>query len=319
MKTILFSVFMISFTSCSNPQNFDINAASEAQLQNITYNNKVDLLWVVDTSTSMGAHQQNLSNQFGSFIDVLNAKKIDYHIAIITMDMSASGEKGRFVGTPSVIASANPNAKTLFQKNIKIGETGSSVERGFEAMKMALSPARLASENKDFLRADAQLAVIFVSNEEDRSSGQPQDYAAFLDTLKPINTDEEPPKWSANFIGITVPNGVCHTRGDIAYPGDRYMDLARLSEGQIAEICDNDLSNALSNIRKRIVERLVEFYLSQKPLIESIVVRVNGKIIPKDATNGWTYEEVGFVIRFHGSSVPAADAVVNIDYKPATD
>lgn len=315
---------VIGLSSCSNPQNFKVAPAAEAYLQNVTYNNKVDLLWVVDNSRSMSQHQQNLSAQFGSFIDILYSKKIDFRIAITTMDMSASGEKGRFVGTPKVISSSTANARAAFQANIQVGENGSDVERGFEAMAQALSESRLANENTGFLRDDAQLAVIFVTNEEDHSSGRPSDYAAILDRLKPGNSDEEPPRWMANFIGITAPNGVCFTRGDIADPGDRYMELTRSSNGQIAEICANDLSSALSSIRQRIVERLVEFRLSSKPVVSSIIVRVNNQLIVNEPVNGWTYEDRsanngGYVIRFHGASVPAADAKINIDYTPSRE
>lgn len=309
------------FVSCGNDQSFRVAPASEGFLQHVTYNNKVDLLWVIDNSTSMNHHQQNLSNQFASFIDVLNTKKIDYNIAITTMDMSASGEKGKFIGTPKVITSKMSNAKELFKSNVLIGENGSDTERGLEAMQRALSPELLGSQNAGFLRDDAQLAVIFVTNEEDYSAGSVTNYADFLDSLKPGNGDVEPPKWMANFIGITQPNGVCFTRGEIADPGDRYMELADISNGGIAEICSDDLSIALTNIRKRIVERLVEFRLSMKPKLDSIRVSVNSVVIPQDAENGWTYEDKTaqggpFVIRFHGTSVPAADARVRIDYQP---
>lgn len=315
-KNTFYVLFLFLITAgCGNEQEFYIAPAAESFSGGATYNSKVDLLWVVDNSRSMTQHQQNISNQFAAFIDVLDAKRIDYNIAITTMDMSASGEKGRFIGVPKVITSHTPNARNLFRSNILIGEQGSDVERGLEAMVRALAPDRLGNENAGFYRPDAFLAVIFVTNEDDFSSGSPSSYAHDLDELKGF-TSEGQRLWMANFIGITEPNGECFTRGEIADPGDRYMDLTQQSNGQISEICSDDLTQALANVRVRIVERLTEFRLNREPDIGSIRVYVNGNLVPQDAVDGWTYHPAGYVIKFHGNAVPDAEARVHIDYQP---
>ena len=69
-------------------------------------------------------------------------------------------------------------------------------------------------------------------------------------------------------------------------------------------------------MNKRLTELLVEFPLDRKPLVETIVVSVNGKIITKSEIDGWTYFEANNSIRFHGNAVPGPDSTINVDFEP---
>ena len=65
--------------------------------QSASFITDVDVLWVIDTSGSMAPRQAGLASQVGSFVSKLNSTRLNYQMAVTTMDMSSSGERGRFL------------------------------------------------------------------------------------------------------------------------------------------------------------------------------------------------------------------------------
>jgi len=300
----------LMLASCGSQQQFGLAPAENQFGQNVTYNDKVDVLWVIDDSTTMGQHQDRVGAQAAYFIDALVRTKLDFNMAIISTDRGQYG--GRMLGVPSVLNSRTPNLKQAFARNIKL-PVGSPTERGLLSMKDALSPNMLEGQNSGFLRPGAVLVVIFLSDENDQSAGGVGEYIDFLDQLKP-NFPSGAKAWVAHFIGSLSLSPECLQFGPDASPGLRYMDLVAYSGGIDESICTADLSLALTNIRKQILELVTEFRLDREPVIETIRVWVNGIEIPNDIDNGWTYSNR--VIRFHGASIPPADAQIKIDYQP---
>ncbi|HEY4182738.1 MAG TPA: hypothetical protein VGM90_38165 [Kofleriaceae bacterium] len=168
----------------------------------VTVNRNVDLLFVIDDSPSMNDKQQNLADNFGDFITVLNTIQgglPDVHIGVVTSDMgtkasqdpspgqtlggcSGTGKAGnlQISGAPvsgSFISDIkvsetmrNQNytgaLKDVFATMAKVGALGCGFEQHLAAMKAALNGN---SQNAGFLRADAYLAIIFIQDEDDCS------------------------------------------------------------------------------------------------------------------------------------------------------
>ena len=155
---------------------------------------EVEILFVNDNSASMYVEQQKIANQFPAFLDSI--KDLDYRIAMITTDVSASpnnsaGAKngngslwdGKFISfpggksflsNPAFSNSVHNSNITAFQNTIQRPETlncdsnggcPSSDERGIYALNMALD----RSENSSFFRAGGHLAVVILSDEDERS------------------------------------------------------------------------------------------------------------------------------------------------------
>lgn len=310
---------LFAATSCSQ-QQFGLQSQSQEFGTKVMYNTQVDVLWVIDTSSSMDKYQNLLAPQMGLFVDALNQTGLDYHMAVTTMDMSGSGEDGKFVaqtGTPLVLSNSTPNFTNILSQRIQLGGNGSPVERGEEAMKAALSSPLVTGYNNGFLRAGAMLVVVFLSNEDDSSATA--NYSGFLDTLRPpINGQRS---WLAQFMGVTSDDPTCQTSAwtsaGYSEVGTKYMSLASSSGGTSQSICSLDLRTALTNVKARILEVITQYTLNQAPDIASIVVHENGTLVPQDATNGWTYDSTSNSIRFHGTYVPNVDASVKVDYQPA--
>lgn len=314
--TILLSVLIM--TGC-NGQKFGVSSESQEFGEKVTYNTQVDVLWVIDTSSSMDTQQNLLAPQMGLFVDAMNQTGLDYHMAVTTMDMGASGAKGKFVaasGTPLILTNSTPNLTTILSQRVQLGGTGSPVERGLEAMKAALSSPLSSGYNTGFLRPNAMLVVVFLSNEDDQSASA--DYAGFLDTIRPPLANSGERSWLAQFMGVTSTDSSCQTsawsQAGYSEVGTKYIALANESGGATEAICDADLRRALTNVKARILEVMTEFHLGAVPNLSTLAVYVNGVMISQNATNGWTYSSSTNSIRFHGTAVPAADARIRIDY-----
>jgi hypothetical protein len=315
LRSVLVSITALWIAGCSSNTEFGIAPQDFSFGQQVTYNNKVDVLFVMDNSQTMAKHQSAIGSQFSNFIDVLNQKGIDYHIGVTTMDVSASGARGALLGTVKVIDSRTPNLKNQFLANVNMGETGSDLERGIDGLRRALTAPLIDGANTGFLRTDAVLAIVFVTNEDDKSSGSIAEVIAALDAIKPP-FPYGARGWIANLIGVLDVGTDCSTSASYTEPGDRYLALVDRSGGTGASICSNNMSQALANVRQRIAEMMSEYRLGREPIVSTLQVAVNGQLLPNDPVNGWTYVADGYIIRFNGTAVPPAGSDIRIAYQP---
>lgn len=232
----------------------------------------------------------------------------------------------------------------VFLINATLGTGGSGNERAFESLEESL----LYADNSDFRRPGAYLAVIVVSDEDDFSSNSSaaveNDYDDELNSdpvvlppgnhiynlyqdarLTPVshfndllrNNAGGDDLYSVNTIAIM--DTACKTALNDSFTGRRigrrYLDLATMSGGVKASLCD-DFGASLELISANIISTAVSFTLDREPRPETIVVKVNGSIIPNDPVNGWTYNPANWTITFASAAAPAANAEIQIAYTP---
>lgn len=320
------SLLALSVASCSG-QKFSLSSETQEFGQKVTYNTEVDILWVIDTSSSMDKHQDLMAAQMSAFVSGLNNTKLNYHMAVTTMDMgSAQGAKGKFIaasGTPLILTNQTPNITNILAERVRAGAAGSSVERGLEAMKASISSPLASSSgyNSGFLRGKALLVVIFLSNEDDQSSGSANDYATWLDSVRPPLEVSGERSWLTHFMGVTSGDATCKTsqwdQAGYSEVGTKYVSLAEESGGAVEPICDADFRRALTNVKARILEVMTEYKLDRIPNLATLTIYVNGAVVPQNADNGWTYYADSNSVRFHGTAVPQPDSTIRIDYDPA--
>ncbi|GIL17895.1 MAG: hypothetical protein BroJett040_16460 [Oligoflexia bacterium] len=311
-----FVLLGLVLSACSQ-QNFSLPDQTRDFAQGVKYNNKVDVVMMVDNSTSMSIYQQRLADQIPSMIQALNALGMDYHVAIVTTDIRPGGNGGKFIGTPKYLVSTSGTLVNDLTHRVVAGQDGSTLEQGLLSVQRALSPSYLSTEGAGFLRDDAMLALIFLSNEDDYSPNTVQSYVDFLDQVKkPFASGAR--SWVANFIGVLDMEGDCKSSAEQDYkePGLRYMSLVGLSQGVQESICQNNFAKALENVRVRVSQLMTDFYLDRKPKIDTIKVYVNGREVAKDSVNGWSYDPVKNLIRFNGTAVPNANDVIKVDFSP---
>lgn len=322
-----FSAIMLN-TACSNRvTGFDLPSQQTGFSGQIFYNNKVDILFVVDNSKSMLVYQQRLAANIGNLVNTLNALKMDYRVAVTTTTMAKDTTTypitRKLVGSPAYLTATNINQ---LGSRIIVGESGSDLERGLDAMAYVTSPQYLASIGSDFLRSDALFAAIFISDEQDMSSefgnADSNDFVNYLNSLKPP-FESGARAWLANYIGILT-NQSCDPLGGYVAIGFQFLKLVDASGGVKSSICSADLSSTVSNIKARIVDQLTAYRFKERPDKSTIYVTVGGHAIAESAVDGWTLEteispsgKTMYILKFHGSAIPAADQYVDVQYKPA--
>ncbi|HVK61017.1 MAG TPA: VWA domain-containing protein [Bdellovibrionales bacterium] len=303
---------------CSE-QKFGLAPADQNFGQKVEYNKNVDMLFVVDTSGSMKKHQDLLADQIDLLVKSFKDTGLSFQFAVTTMDMGSGGQKGKFLfkpGTSPVLTSNTSNLSKILEDRLRVGDNAtSSLERGLEAMKAALSaPLATTGLNSGFMRSPSLLVVVFLTNEEDVSASA--DYATFLDSIHPpFETGDR--SWVAQFMGVMPNDPACQTSDwGFSSVGYKYIELADASGGASESICDADLRRALTNVKGRILEIMTEYKLDRVPNPATIKIYVEGKRIPEDAVNGWTYDADRVSIKFHGNAVPAPGSRISVKYDP---
>ena len=267
--------------------------------------NAVDVLFVIDNSGSMAGAQKNVANDFKEFIGVANLLSNNaYHLGIVTTDMMNSAHRGKLLehdamNKARVISPNSTGDPTgVFENLVKVGTQGSSVEQGLAAAEAALTLPLVydtakactvakdcvqgtqcvtggdgnkacGGHNRGFLRKDARLEVVFVSDEEDKSAGTLSYYANFLSSVK----------GAAN-------KGSLHAHAIIGVPGEtscqvqegkRYNALAQSTGGVVASICSPSFAKDLESIAAAAFGTSHQFFLEMIAQESTIQVTTGSK------------------------------------------
>ena len=174
-----------------------------------TVNRQIDLLFMIDDSSSMETGQASLRTNLPSFMDVLKGLPgglPDLHVAVVSSDMGAgdgssimgcsvAGDNGIFKYAPTGTCTATGLATgatfltdtggaspqtnfgteditTVFQCIAILGATGCGFEHQLASVARALGADGKAppTQNAGFLRPNAILAIVLLTNEDDCSA-----------------------------------------------------------------------------------------------------------------------------------------------------
>lgn len=313
---ILNLLLILSLLSCGQKSEFSLNPEATYLNYNPLFNNKVDILLVIDNSSSMLQHQQALLDSAPDLIFKLKEKDFDFQLGATSTDISSNGDRGRLIGLPSFLVKSTPDINTRLREKLLLGANGSNVEKGLESMRLSLSAPLTQEDNIGFLRPDAFLLIIVLSNENDQSEQLAQSYIDFLDRIKP-STPTRSRNWMMHFIGVTGEVGEnCQTFGNYRDIGTKYMQLSQYSGGISSTICALNFKYVLSNVESALLTLLTEIPLSRIPIVDSIRIAFNGTPVPNDGVDGWTYNSLKNSILFHGNYVPRTQTRIDIYFDP---
>ena len=275
----------------------------------------VDILWVVDDSGSMTNERRTLVGNFSRFVSELLALQVDFQMGVTSI-VAADG--GRLRGTTKVITNMTPDPRRVFEQNTTFPTSRSRWEQGLRMTQLALSSPNIdpGQPNAGFLRPNAALAVIVLTNEDDSSFGTTDHYARVFKGLKGKGNEN---LISFSVIGGTIPNGCVPPGetglyGSTADPAIRYAEVATKSGGIIGSICDASFEQTLVRIAQALNTLKRVFPLTLKPIINSITVMVDGVPVAQDPVNGWQYRNDTNSVVFLGNYVPAPGSTVRLQY-----
>lgn len=344
-------------SACGKLPGFAVDEKADLFKQVYSRNDKIDILFVVDNSGSMAEEQANLANSFADFISHFDEKKLKFQIGVTSTDsrLSASwwnntgtystdcdgapypkpyqyfanngyGSLLAFTGNSKILTPDSPNYITQFQQNTALGICGSGGESGLLAATQFLSPSKLGTSgwNNGFVREDAFLAVIVLSDEDESVGDGSATYIKsnttnknnritnFVNALEYAKGDLD----RVRFDAIVAPSlALCPTAPDANAVGTVYMEVAAQLGGNTSNICA-DFSSDLDSLGTDLVELATKFKLLQPP-VAGIEVSVNGTLIPENAVNGFTFDENTLEVEFHGTAIPPENAQISVNYLPA--
>lgn len=274
---------------------------------------KVDILWVIDDSCSMGDEQARLIQNLSQFIGYADSVNSDYQMAVIDTDARSSraGEFHFCYPHPRIIRNNYVDRERAFRCLFNVGLQGSGIEAGIGASMRALERAQLPFDpnfrnvNSGFIRPDANLAIVALSDEEDQSDESDD---LMLDYFQSIHGADR-----VKFHAIAGPvSEPCATRQ--AMPGIRYNLMSRRTGGQFFNICLEDWQPLLQSLGLNVFVPIDSWQLTQAASPASIVVTVDGVTVPYSQTQGFTFDAPTNKIAFHGTAVPGPGQEIEVQY-----
>jgi hypothetical protein len=241
---------------------------------------KMDILFVIDNSGSMGEEQDNLGLNFPGFIAVLDESGLDYRVAVTTsgvdyeyamatpwgdVPMSQDGgDNGVMLQgcgmTRRWIEKSDPDPAGTFACIAAVGVDGPSDEMPLAAMRMALEDRMGDGTNAGWRRPDALLGVVYLTDENDCSYEESVtlgfsqslcetdmepagNYVAFLDDYTGARG-----RWAAAAIAGPGPDRCTSEFGDADYAErlDQFIDQTG-TNGVLTSICAGDLTTGLAD------------------------------------------------------------------------
>ncbi|MCG3174368.1 MAG: hypothetical protein GMKNLPBB_02602 [Myxococcota bacterium] len=295
---------------------------------------KVDVLWVIDNSGSMGDEQASVISNLSTFTSYAINLKVSYQIGVVSTDVEgrsavlggAAIVPGNLIsrgGYPKIVSNTTPNPTQALASNMNLGTSGSGNEQGLESANLALSDPIIndPAANKGFLREDAKLVVIILSDEEDSSPSPVNYYVDFFRSIKGVrNTDLFSLSIIVGLDENTLKPANCGCQGAggdcAAVAGRRYYEAyTQIGNGLALSICSAAWGKKMNALALDAFVSRVQFGLTRPADANSAKVKVNGREVPRDPKNGWDYDAGTNSIIFGEGAVPPRGAKIEVSYQ----
>lgn len=292
------------------PRTVSVDLSGEADLLGLhtdtwtqTGAGKLDILFVVDDSCSMADEQASLASNFASFIAAAQARSVDFRLGVTTTDLFTVS--GLLQGSPKVLTPATPGLAQAFASNVQVGTGGAGIERPFEAATRAVTEPLASGGNAGFLRSDAALAVVIVTDAVEQS---PNPVAVYVSKLRAVKNNKAN-QVSVSVVGpLSFPSATCQL--DSTVDDGRYASIVRDTNGVLTDICTSNWAQDLANIGENLVQPRLAYPLTAQPGNPSTIqVKVDGVVV----TN-WSYQASTNSVVFPAGAPPPAGSTVTATY-----
>mgnify|MGYP003131758234 FL=1 len=226
-------------------------------MQPIT-SNGVDIFWIIDGSGSMmndnGKVLQGISDMLA------NLPPISWRLMIISMTPSENINSTSF---PLILGDGEADAVAMFSANVNQGS-----EYGFSSLHDYIEENQFA---QNWLRDDAALLAVFVSDEDDQSTTYFHSVNSFANWLDSVRNNV----FVSSIVHLPPDETDCITND--RNTGYRYIELTNMYAGQVLDICSDNWSQGVADAANQIQPH--EYYdLSRVPLNgEQIYIFVDGQ------------------------------------------
>jgi hypothetical protein len=213
---------------------------------------KADVLFVIDNSEEMTEALPTLANNLRPFLSFAQAQQIDFRIGVTTTGLEpggdcpggvGGGEDGRLFpvdGAVRFVTPETPDLEARWTANFQVGACRDGPNQILEAALRAATPPvadsaddprhpEPADGNAGFLRPEAYLSVVAVTNRPDTSPGTANGYFQALQDVKGYRNAH-----LFRFSAITGDGETgCARDAQTAAPGDRLLELVGKTGGGV--------------------------------------------------------------------------------------
>jgi len=273
IRTFLAASLVLTTAGCELYTKEDSKKSGIAAIMPTVVNRDLDVLFVVDNSGSMREEQDAVAAGFALFeaqLEALEGGLPNLHIGVVSTNMGAGqygisgcdgdGDGGRLLAISDAILPEGSTAHFLVDEDdgqggrarnyigtlgeafttvSNLGISGCGFEQPLNAARRALSGS--LQQNEGFLRADAQLAVIILSDEDDCSA---EDFAVF-------NSDPAQDRASSSLGFLSsfrcFEFGVVCDEGEPRNPGSRSNCRPRNESEYMVDV--HEYANALKSLK----------------------------------------------------------------------
>jgi hypothetical protein len=332
--------FVISVTQGGQPLDYVVALQGRGDMLGLNTDTfrqdtkpKADILLVIDDSGSMSDKQASLAQNMASFLQYATSNQVDFHLAVTNTEQT-DPDRGRFCtasGTTSqacphgnkILTPMTPNLQTEFAALVTVGTHG-GYESCMEPATRALTAPYITDplSNAGFLRQEAVLAVVCISDARDQA---PQAPAFYLNQLLNIKGAQHAGMFTYNVIGPFLPAPPAGCTYDDPQDGrDDFM--VSQTNGVKEEICTPNWAVALERIGKNAFGYRTNFFLTSRPDLSAatgIQVAIDGMPIPSVDPDPnlmsliWEYDATNNSIDFQPLYVPEPGKTLTVTYQAA--
>jgi len=245
----------------------------------------VDVLWVIDTSCSMMDDYTRLMDGIEAMIN--NLPPTGWRLNMISNSSNVVHLDQQF---PLVPGDDIVDAENMYN-NMYVGH----YEEGFDATYEYIINNPYAPT---WMRWDAALLVVFVSDEDDQSDLTVNAFNSWYTNLRPS-------VFLASIVHLNPSESLCNSY--TMFAGQNYIDATNYFNGVIVDICSDDWTPGVTDASQQ-VEPYEWYELTYTPIEDSIRVFINHM-----PTHEWYYEPSNETVYF--TTIPGAGAWVEIVYR----
>ena len=251
----------------------------------------VDILWVIDTSGSMNSYDAALMSGLEAMLLALPPS--GWRLAMMAADPDDAGSESQF---PLVPGDGIAEAMAMYAAMSR-----GHFEQGFDSVYEYIMNNPYSAT---WMRSDAALLVVFVSDEEEQSETYfpvVQDFINWYSSLRGGSV------FISSIINFAEPDSVCDRPPSIIDVGDRYIEATDHFAGIKVDICAEDWSSGVTDASAQ-VEPYKSIELTYQAIPDSVRVFVDGELY-----EDWHYVDFENTVYF--DVVPEGDKLVEVGYR----
>jgi hypothetical protein len=257
--------------------------------------NGIDIIWLIDKSGSMNQHANTVVAGIEQMMNSLPPS--GWRLGIGTTGWNTTSVSQDF---PLVPGDTVEDAWDAYNN-----AGNSFLEAGFDALYAYILDN---SYNQTWLRPDAGLLVVFVSDEEEQSNRAFSPDPAGLQDFISWYGVQRSSVFMASIVNVHATNNDCGYGMSDYYIGHRYMDATQAFGGVVVDICSEDWAPGVQDALAQ-VEPYEEWPLTYTPIIDTIAVFEN--TVPMDPED-WVYNPSTNSVEF--MEKPPEGALIEIGY-----